>query len=73
MRKEVEPKSEEKEKPIIFVQETETAKKEDEVLMKWLVTREPAHKQTASRKQYLNIQGVWAEQREPKEDQHLDQ
>ena len=46
LKKEVEPESEEKKKLIMFVQETETQKNEEEVLMKRLATGEPAQKHT---------------------------
>ena len=46
LKKEVEPETEEKKKPIMFVQETETLKNEEEVLMKRLATREPVQKHT---------------------------
>ena len=46
LKKEVELEAEEKKKPIMFVQETETEKNEQEVLMKRLAIGEPAQKHT---------------------------
>ena len=46
MKKEVEPESEEKNKPIMYVQESELLKNEEEVLTKLLATGNPAQKHT---------------------------
>ena len=46
LKQEVGLEAEEKKKPIMFVQETETQKNEEEVLMKRLATGEPAQKHT---------------------------